>query len=288
MSTPLRIASFNNLPFAFELVRGWAAEYGHEIVIVVTTPGPKSRRSEGYKQIAAVAGEHNIETLVSTRMKTVVTPVLRALKPDLIVSASFPWLLPPELLATAKIGAINTHPALLPAYRGPNAMRQFYEQTPRMGATAHWIAPDFDTGNILAQFGADLPNPCLPETVLPDWRATMVMALQEGVTRAVAADPGRVQPTDGVSYGTAFTEQERWLDLHEKAYALQCKCTALVMAGLGAKVRIGEDAWSVSRVTMLPEADGHSAVGSILRIVADGLVVQTGDGVVQLTAGKDG
>ncbi len=108
------------------------------------------------------------------------------------------------------------------------------------------------------------------------------------MTRAVAADPGRVQPMDGVSYGAAFTEQERWLDLGEKSYALQCKCTALVMTGLGAKVRIGGDSWSVSCVTMLPEADGHAAVGSILRIIADGLVVQTGDGVVHLTAGKDG
>ncbi|MDZ4722024.1 MAG: hypothetical protein SH847_26485, partial [Roseiflexaceae bacterium] len=94
----LRIVSFNNIPALFGLVSQWAEQAGHKIVLVVTSPGPKSRRTDGYKQIAAIAGEKNIEVLITTRLKMVATPLLRELKPDLIVSASFPWLLPAELL----------------------------------------------------------------------------------------------------------------------------------------------------------------------------------------------
>ena len=48
-SSPLRIVSFNNLPPAFHLVQQWAAQAGHTVELTVTTPGPRGRRSEGYK-----------------------------------------------------------------------------------------------------------------------------------------------------------------------------------------------------------------------------------------------
>ncbi|HEX5691122.1 MAG TPA: hypothetical protein VFX76_14005, partial [Roseiflexaceae bacterium] len=80
-SERLRIAAFHNLPVAFDLLRQWADQAGHTIALVVTTPGPKRRRSDGFKQIAAVAGEGNFEVLITTRLKTVATPILRALAP---------------------------------------------------------------------------------------------------------------------------------------------------------------------------------------------------------------
>ncbi len=285
MTTSLRIASFNNLPRMFELVRGWARQAGHEIVLEVTTPGPRSRRSEGYKQIAAAAGENNIEVLVSTRMKTVVTPVLRELKPDLILSFTFPWLLPPELLQTARLGAVNAHPTVLPAFRGPNPLRQFYHGAARIGATLHWTEAEFDTGNILSQHSVPMPNPCLPEMLLPAWGPTMMMVLSEGVPRAIAGDKGTPQPSEGVSYAGEFTDADRWLDADDTAYALQCKVTALGMVGPPtAKMRIQGEDWLLARVTQMPGSGMRAAVGSVLETTKDGLVLQVADGAVTLTA----
>jgi hypothetical protein len=48
---PLRIVSFKSLPPAFHLVQQWAAQAGHTVVLTVTTPGPRGRRSEGYKAL---------------------------------------------------------------------------------------------------------------------------------------------------------------------------------------------------------------------------------------------
>ena len=285
--TPLRIVTFNNLPVAFQLVHRWAAQAGHKVVMTVTSPGPKTRRSIGYKEIAAMAGEQNIELLITTRVKAIATPILSAVKPDLILSASFPWLLPPELLATARLGAINLHPAVLPAYRGPNALRQFYDGAPRIGATLHWIDNAFDTGPILSQHSAPLPHPCTHETVMGAWGNTMIAALAEGAQKAIAGDPGTPQPTEGASYGAEFTEQEHWLDLTESAYALQCKATALSFFGTHpVMARIDGTPYSIAQIDLVNGPASTAAPGSVIERLADGLIVQTGDGAAKLIASQ--
>jgi methionyl-tRNA formyltransferase len=235
-----------------------------------------------------MAGEQNIEVLITTRLKTVATPLLRELKPDLIVSASFPWLLPPELLQTAQLGAVNMHPALLPAYRGPNAARQFYDAAPSVGATLHWMDGDFDTGRILSQHSVALPRPCTPETMLAAWAPTMFAALSEGVARAIAGDPGTPQPTTGASYAAAFSESEYWLDLTEPAFILQCKTTALNLFRTQARAHIAGRDWQIERLDLVDDAPSTAQPGTVLEQLTDGLIVQTGDGVVRITANTGG
>jgi methionyl-tRNA formyltransferase len=286
MPEPLRIVSFNVFKEPLDLVCDWVEHAGHQLVLVVTSAGPKTRRSEGYKQIAATAGERNIELLSTTRMKSVATPVLAALKPDLIISIGFPWLLPPGLLATARIGAVNMHPSLLPAYRGPNIFRQFYDGAPRIGATLHWIAEEFDTGNILAQHSVPRPERCTPEAIRAAWFPTWGRTLFEGAAKAIAGDPGRPQPAEGVSYGGQFTDEECWLDLGESADTLQCKVTGLnLLRGPHARARIGEEVWLIERLDPV-ESHGSAAPGSVLKTTADGLIVQTGSSAAILKAAR--
>jgi methionyl-tRNA formyltransferase len=283
-ASPLRIVSFNNIPQLFDLVRGWAERAGHKLILVVTSPGPRTRRSHGYAQIAAAAGEHNIETLITTRLKSVVTPILRELQPDLIVSASFPWLLPPELRQTARLGAVNLHPAVLPAYRGPNVLRQFYEAAPQIGATLHWTDDDFDTGRILSQHAAPLPSSGAIEALASAWFPTLAAALDEGVARAIAGHPGTPQPAEGASYAAAFSEAERRLDIAEPAFALQLKVTALSIDGGLARAHIAGQDWQIERLDPLDGPPSGAAPGTVIERLADGLVVQAGDAAVRLKA----
>jgi methionyl-tRNA formyltransferase len=281
----LRIVSFNNIPPLFELVRSWAERAGHRLVLVVTTPGPKTRRSDGYRQIVAAAGEHNIEALITTRLKTVATPILRALTPDLIVSASFPWRLPPELRQTARLGAVNLHPAVLPAYRGPNVLRQFYEAAPQIGATLHWTDDDFDTGRVLSQHVASLPQPCTREALAAAWFPTLAAALAEGVARAIAGEPGAPQSEEGASYAAAFSEAEHWLDMSEPAFRLQCKVTALnLMGGAVARAHIAGQDWQIEQLDLVDGSPVAAPPGALIERLADGLVVQAGDAAVRLRA----
>jgi methionyl-tRNA formyltransferase len=281
-ANPLRIVTFNNLPVAYNMTQGWAAQSGHNIVLAVTSPGPKTRRSDGYREIAALAGANNVELLSTTRIKSVVIPVVRALAPDLIVSFTFPWLLPPKLLAIPRLGSVNLHPAILPAYRGPNVMRQFYDAAPEVGATLHWMDGEFDTGRILSQHKVALPKPFTRETMLANWGPTMMMAMGEGIAKAIAGDTGTPQPAEGGSYAAAFTEAEHALDIREPARVLQCKATALAaFPAFPITLRAGDAVWTVTRIELTVHVS-TAAPGSVLEMLDDGAVVQSGEGALRI------
>lgn len=55
---------------------------------------------------------------------------------------------------------LNIHPALLPAFRGINAVEQFVQSKAKfMGATLHMIDEGIDTGAIIAQVQTPMPYP---------------------------------------------------------------------------------------------------------------------------------
>ena len=84
---------------------------------------------------------------------------LDALELDLLVSAGFGTVVPG--VATAYDGRmINTHPALLPAFKGWHAVRDALEAGVKVtGCTVHMVTERMDDGEILAQEAV----PVLPE-----------------------------------------------------------------------------------------------------------------------------
>lgn len=276
---PLKIVTFNFLPMAYDLVTGWIRQNGHKHVLAVTTPGPTTRPTPSYQGIVAHA-PREVDILVTTRLRTVATPLIRALQPDLIVSFTFPYRITPELCAIPRFGAVNLHPTVLPAYRGPNVMRVFYEGHPVFGATLHWIAPDYDTGNVLSQRSAPLPEQVTASAIFPVWGRLMGEALAEGIGRALAGDPGVAQDDSQASYAAPFTEAETWIDLSEPRRVVQRKVTALNMLGAGtAKVRHGAHAYAIAGLELVENGDAPAGPHP------DGagfLTVGAGDGLIRL------
>ncbi|MCD6058410.1 MAG: methionyl-tRNA formyltransferase, partial [Thermomicrobiales bacterium] len=117
-----RILVFTNIPggVIYSLVDAVVRPLGHRVVGVVTSPGPKRRRSPAYLEVVA-AVPPGIDVIVSNHPERWAA-MLAPLRPDLIVSGGFPWRIPSEVLALPRLGAINMHPALLPRYRGPAAI----------------------------------------------------------------------------------------------------------------------------------------------------------------------
>lgn len=279
---PLRIVTFNNLGVAFGLTQTWAEQTGNKIVLVVTTPGPSKRRTESYKDVLAqIKPEHDV--LVTTRLRTVALPLIRELKPDLIISFSFPYLILPEIIQTARLGAINLHPTPLPAYRGPNPMRLFYEGYHTMGATMHWTDAEFDTGRIICQNTAPMPSEISPENVMQLWRPLIGKTFFEGVAHAIAGDPGTPQAHDQASYAAAFNEAEHMLDWHEPMRVLQRKTTALNMMGHpSAKATIDGEIHNIARLDPSPNSNDGSAAGTVLAKNKADWVIAVADGAVRI------
>lgn len=81
-----------------------------------------------------------------------VQALLRSARPDVILSWFWPRRIPAAVLALAPHGAFGVHPSLLPRWRGPDpyfwAIRSGDTET---GVTLHRLAPEYDTGAIIAQ-----------------------------------------------------------------------------------------------------------------------------------------
>lgn len=279
---PLRIITFNYVQVAYDLVVQWIHNNGHKHVLAVTTPGPVSRPTPTYIDIVKNA-PRDVDILVTTRLRTVATPLIRTLAPDLILCFSFPYRITPELCQIPRFGAVNLHPAVLPAYRGPNVFRGFYDGAPEFGATLHWIAEEYDTGNILSQKAAPLPDEVTMENILPVWGPLIAETITEGIERAVAGDPGRAQDESQASYGAPFTEEERWLNLTDIQRVLQRKMTGLSFDNPDRiKVMVENEPFKVLALELLSPQTVTAKPGYCVERDEGTLTVQVADGLVKL------
>lgn len=79
-------------------------------------------------------------------------------QPDLVVSAGFMRILPPEFVN--HFPTINSHPALLPEFPGAHAVRDALAAGVKVtGTTVHWVDAGVDTGPVITQ----MEVPVLPE-----------------------------------------------------------------------------------------------------------------------------
>lgn len=107
---------------------------------------------------------------------------LRSFQPDYIVSAGFMRILGAPVLEEFGGRIINTHPALLPAFKGAHAVRDALEHGVRItGSTVHVVDAGVDTGRIIAQVAVpvalDDTEESLHERIKVQERALIVRVL---------------------------------------------------------------------------------------------------------------
>ncbi|HMO61147.1 MAG TPA: formyltransferase family protein [Ferruginibacter sp.] len=78
---------------------------------------------------------------------------LQKLNPDIIVlGGGWHELIPKRVFSFPPLGCINTHPSLLPEFRGTSITRwQVLHGVEKSGSTIHYVDDTFDTGGVLAQ-----------------------------------------------------------------------------------------------------------------------------------------
>ncbi len=130
-------------------VTRWLQEQNEEIVGLVLHPAHRRKYGEEILQSASLVPERVFEA--PQLRETATREAIRALKPDLGISAFFGAILRPLFLEMFPQGVVNIHPALLPYNRGANPnVWSIVEGTPA-GVTLHYIDAGLDTGDIISQ-----------------------------------------------------------------------------------------------------------------------------------------
>jgi methionyl-tRNA formyltransferase len=107
---------------------------------------------------------------------------------DYIVSYLSRWVVPAGLIARARRAAINFHPAS-PDYPGIGCVNfALYDDAPTYGATCHFMAPQVDTGGIIATKRFAVQASDTVETLLSRTYAFQLVLFYEVMDRILAGE----------------------------------------------------------------------------------------------------
>jgi len=254
----------------------------HDVVAVVTRPDARAGRGRQpaespVKQLAEQAGVPVLQPARPSEPEFL--DALRALAPDCCPVVAYGALVPPAALTVPRLGWVNLHYSLLPAWRGAAPVQhallagdeitgattflleQGLDTGPGFGVVTEQVRPTDTAGDLLdrlSRSGADLLVATLD-------------ALEDG---ELVAQP---QPPDGVSLAPKLTPEDARVRWDEPATAVDRRIRACTPAPgawttfRGARVKLGP---VVPQPDSVPGAPGSLEVtrGSVLVAAAGGCV----------------
>ncbi|MFI0432613.1 MAG: methionyl-tRNA formyltransferase [Candidatus Nanopelagicales bacterium] len=182
----------------------------HNVVAVVTRPDAPKGRGRGLSRsdVGVLADELGLPVLTPPHPRDDdFIAALSELAPDCVPVVAYGALVPTEVLAIPRLGWVNLHFSLLPAWRGAAPVqRAIIAGDSLTGATTFVLDQGMDTGPVLGT----LTEPIGPRDTagdllgrLSDAGAELLRATMDGL--ALAKLTAVAQPADGVSLAPKIT-----------------------------------------------------------------------------------
>jgi methionyl-tRNA formyltransferase len=280
--TALRIIYFGTPDFAVPSLRRLLASRQRVVALVSQPDRPKGR---GHHLVPtatkAVALEAGVPALQPERVRDgTFLESIRALAPDLGVVAAYGRILPDALLEIPRLGMINVHASLLPAYRGAAPVhRAVMAGETETGVTIMRVVPELDAGPMLASarrpIGPDETSVEV-ERALAELGATtlaeVVDQLAAGRATEVAQDDARA------TYAPKIAREEGAIAWSLPAAAIHNRVRGLQPWPL---VSIWIDGARLLLHRTAPSGERSSAApGTVVHATGDRLEIVAGDGGV--------
>ncbi len=284
----LRVAFAGTPEFAVPTLQA-LIDSDHDVVACFTQPDRPAGRgrkpqASPVKQLAAVQG---ITVNQPERFDTAdAQPALAALGVDVLVVVAYGLLLPQRALDIPRLGCLNVHASLLPRWRGAAPIhRAIQAGDSETGVCVMQMAAGLDTGDVWSRWRCDISDDTTSASLHDTLAAAGASLLVD--TLPVVAE-GAVKPTpqdDAQScYARKLDKSEAAIDWRESAETIArqvrafnpwpvAQCTAD-----GVTVRL----WD-ARATDANSAP-DAVPGQVVAESNDGIVVQTGEGCVAITA----
>ena len=128
-------------------------EEGFEIAGVFTQPDkPKGRGMEmSFSPVKELALKNNLPVYQPAKMRDgEAFELVKSLEPDILVVVAYGKILPDDILALPKYGAVNVHGSLLPKYRGAAPIQWSVLNGDKVtGVSTMYLASEMDTGDVI-------------------------------------------------------------------------------------------------------------------------------------------
>lgn len=238
----------------------------HEVVAVVTRPDAPSGRGRSLQAspVAQLAAEHGIEVLRPERPRDpAFLERLAEIGPDCCPVVAYGALVPRPALDIPRLGWVNLHFSILPAWRGAAPVQHaVWHGDDVTGATTFVLEEGLDTGPVLG---------VVTETVRPtDTSGDLLGRLAESGSGLLVAtmdglEAGRLvaqpQPADGVSLAPKITVDDARVDWSQPAVRVDRQVRACTPAP-GAWTTYRGERLKLGPVSLLPE-DTSLAPGEV-------------------------
>lgn len=288
----VRIITMGTGPFAvpsFEAIR----RSDHTLLAVVTKPEPptKSRKGPPPAPVRTWASQHELPILdpVSINDAEAIAQ-LKSLQPDLLVVCDYGQILKPDALAVAKLGGINLHGSLLPAYRGAAPVQRALLNGDReTGVSVIHMTPKLDGGPIVATRRtaiSDQETAGQLEERLSQLGVELVMQSIDELSRWDGESTiGEVQDATLATKAPRLTKQEAQVDWRRSRREIDCLVRGMQpwpIAFTTIKVRENKPPLrlTILKVTPVDEPTGELQPGQLTG--SKELVVMTGDGPLRI------
>ncbi len=244
------------------------------------------------KSIVLLAEEYGIPVISMESVKNNDARVLlESLKMDLyVLGGGWPEFIPRRLIALPRLGIINTHPSLLPEFRGTDVHRwQICRGVDKSGVTIHYVDEKFDTGDILGQIEVPIGSDDTPQA-LADKTGRAAGPLMAKVLSRIADNaphraPGRVQEyrDDSSRYFSRWRWDDReflridWRRTAEQIHNFVRACAQESYKYNGPFFFVNNREY-ILRKSSLERHDGGGRAGEIIRVDPESIAVRCGRG----------
>lgn len=156
----MRIVFFGSGEFSLNILKGLIDD-GREVVAVVSQPDKINARNNkiNFSLVKTFCIEKNIPIYQFEKLNKEGEEPLKALKPDIFVTASYGQIIKQNILDIPKYGTVNVHASLLPKYRGPAPIQwAIINGEKQTGITIMRTELGLDTGDIYLQKSIEIEN----------------------------------------------------------------------------------------------------------------------------------
>ena len=206
---------------------------------------------------------------------------LQSLRPDVLLVAAYGQFLGAEVLGTARFGAINIHPSLLPRWRGASPMQwALAEGDAETGVTVLYVTERMDAGDILAQERTPVGEDETLEGLsarLAETGARMMMEVLDRFREAGTALAGRPQGEEGVIRARKLKKEDAVVDWSREARVIRNRFRG-VWGWPGAETVLPDGTPLKIHGMALADGEANAAPGTVIRVDAAGPTVACGGG----------